>query len=228
MALKSAYARVLVVIFLVTAGAVVALEESRTSTSRAALHSEGELSPIAEHSERSRPGSDDSELVPVSSPREDASVRHEPVAEPRGGAETQIESDKSDVSGGEVTGFMVAEGSPEIWALEYEGVDWEQLLAEADQISDYITAQTGEELRRMYEEGESRLLATDGVRRLDAARPNDQLPSVGFVSIDQQGQVRRYEVPEYLYPDLYALARKEYWLRLRGLRGQAMEGHENH
>lgn len=109
--------------------------------------------------------------------------------------------------------LLEVRGSPETWSEEYEDVEWRDILLESDRITAYIEPLTREDLTQRWERNDFTVFGQGGVMMSGSDPDRVFLPGLEWKIIMDDGEIRRYRVPEEQYPDLYALARKGVWLR---------------
>ena len=107
---------------------------------------------------------------------------------------------------------MEASGSPETWTLEYAEFDVEHLMQESEEITAYVTSLAREDLVRRWELGRYETVSTDGTMKMTHDDAKEFFPGLALLVHRQDKEVRRYQVAESEYPELYALARKGAWL----------------
>ena len=115
-------------------------------------------------------------------------------------------------------GFSGPTRTPVEWEAEFADVGWQQLLVEAEAVTEFITEQAKEELDRRIDSGAFVVISTDG--RVSGLSTGDDRLITGLdrVMILHSGEVRRYQVPRTQYPDLYVLAEKADWMWMTAAR----------
>ncbi len=103
-------------------------------------------------------------------------------------------------------------GSPETWALTYADMGWRDLSQEYDKVRAHVIETARPELERRIEQGIYTLVppSPSGSVKLNVDGFHEGLVAC---IVTPDNELRRYEVGEAHYPDLYALSRKARWLR---------------
>lgn len=115
--------------------------------------------------------------------------------------------------------------TPAEWKTEFADVPWEELLEQAEEITEFITEQTGEELDRRMNAGTFVVISMDGTVSGLATGDDRLITGLDRVMTHQNGEVRRFQIPRSQYPDLYALADKADWMRMTAVRLKYARGH---